>query len=226
MSEIVKRVCLEDPNSVQFGLITEIHEALRSRSIPHWLGGGWALDFLLGEVSRLHGDIDWAIWKTDAPEVTACLGTLGYSKKEVRHPDEHIGFCRLDQYVSFGLLEKTQSGDVVTSGRLDRLALSAWSLLCTGGAAGRPILPDPQRRGPTGREGQLPQTPCWRTSERCRSYRDPEAAHVYCGSAPQIEEASRRGYHVHVRFRADPSRNSFGVRAGRDLTGNIDAEKD
>ena len=71
----------------------------------------------MGEVSRVHGDIDWAIWKTDAPEVTACLGTLGYSKKEVRHPDEHIGFYRLDQYVSFGLLEMTQSGDVVTSGR-------------------------------------------------------------------------------------------------------------
>ncbi len=117
MSEIANRACLEDPNSVQLGLIGEIQEALRSRLIPHWLSGGWAVDFLLGEVSRVHGDIDWAIWKTDAPEVTACLGTLGYSQQKVRHPDEHIGFYGLDQYVSFGLLEKTQSGDVVTSGR-------------------------------------------------------------------------------------------------------------
>lgn len=108
---------MKNPNPVQLELISEIHEALTARSIPHWLGGGWALDFLLGEVTRVHGDVDWAIWKSDAPDVSACLGNLGYSHQDVRHPEEHIGFYKLDQYVSFGLLEKTRSGDVVTSGR-------------------------------------------------------------------------------------------------------------
>lgn len=108
---------LENPNPVQLELISEIHEELTARSIPHWLGGGWALDFLLGEVTRVHGDVDWAVWKSDAPGVIACLGTLGYSSQKVRHPEEHIGFYKFDQYVSFGLLEKTQGGDVVTSGR-------------------------------------------------------------------------------------------------------------
>ena len=117
MSEISIPGCLEDPNPVQLGLVREIHEALTARSIPHWLGGGWALDFLLGEVLRVHSDIDWAIWKSDAAAATSCLGTLGYTHKELRHPEEHIGFYKLDQFVSFGLLEKTQSGDVVTSGR-------------------------------------------------------------------------------------------------------------
>lgn len=117
MSENITRGSSEDPNSVQLGLIREIREALTARSNPHWLSGGWALDFLFGEVSRVHGDVDWAIWKTDAPGVTACLGTLGYSSQKVRHPEEHIGFYKHDQYVSFGLLEKTQGGDVVTSGR-------------------------------------------------------------------------------------------------------------
>ena len=50
MSEISIPGCLEDPNPVQLELIREIHEALTARSIPHWLGGGWALDFLLGEL--------------------------------------------------------------------------------------------------------------------------------------------------------------------------------
>lgn len=107
----------EDSNPVQLGLIREIHEALTARSIPHWLGGGWALDFLLGEITRVHGDVDWAIWKSDAQDVNTCLESLGYSSQKVRHPDEHIGFYKLDQYVSFGLIERTQSGDVVTSGR-------------------------------------------------------------------------------------------------------------
>ncbi len=118
MSESVDIECLADPNSVQLGLIREIHVALKARSVPHWLGGGWALDFLLDEVSRVHGDADWAIWKTDAPDVSACLCALGYTQQEVRHPEEHIGFCKLDQYVSFGLLQRTQSGDVVASGRI------------------------------------------------------------------------------------------------------------
>ncbi len=117
MSETPIDGCLDDPNPVQLGLIREIHGALTARSIPHWLSGGWALDFLLGEVTRVHGDVDWAIWKTDVPDVTACLGTLGYSSQKVRHPEEHIGFYKLDQYVSFGLLEKNHSGEVVTSGR-------------------------------------------------------------------------------------------------------------
>ena len=117
MSESENLECPDDPNSVQLGLIREIHVALKARSVPHWLGGGWALDFLLGEVSRVHGDVDWAIWKTDAPDVSACLCALGYTQQEVRHPEEHIGFYKLDQYVSFGLLQRTQSGDVVTSGR-------------------------------------------------------------------------------------------------------------
>lgn len=117
MSKIIIRGCLEDPNPIQLGLIGEIHEVLTARSIPHWLGGGWALDFLLGECLRVHSDIDWAIWKTDAPTVSTCLEALGYIRKELRHPEEHIGFYKLDQFVSFGLLEKTQSGDIVTSGR-------------------------------------------------------------------------------------------------------------
>ena len=117
MSKHLTLGCSKNSNPIQLGLIREIHEELTARSIPHWLGGGWALDFLLGEITRVHGDVDWAIWKSDAPDVIACLGTLGYSSQKVRHPEEHIGFYKFDQYVSFGLLEKTRGGDVVTSGR-------------------------------------------------------------------------------------------------------------
>ena len=36
---------------------------------------------------------------------------------DLDRPEEHIGFYKLDQFVSFGLLERTGSGEVVTSGR-------------------------------------------------------------------------------------------------------------
>lgn len=117
MSETGIRGCMEEPNPTQLGLIREIHEALTACSAQHWLGGGWAVDFLLGEVLRVHSDIDWAIWKADVPTVTTCLTALGYVPQVLRHPEEHIGFYKLDQFVSFGLLERTGSGEVVTSGR-------------------------------------------------------------------------------------------------------------
>ena len=117
MSETGIRGCMEEPNPTQLGLIREIHEALTACSAQHWLGGGWAVDFLLGEVLRVHSDIDWAIWKADVPTVTTCLTGLGYVPQVLRHPEEHIGFYKLDQFVSFGLLERTGSGEVVTSGR-------------------------------------------------------------------------------------------------------------
>ena len=75
------------------------------------------MDFLLGEALRVHGDVDWAIWKRDAGTVSACLQVLGYAGKVVRHPEEHTGFHKRGQYVGFGLLEETSSGHVVTSAR-------------------------------------------------------------------------------------------------------------
>ncbi len=44
MPKIVIRGCMEDPNSVQLGLIREIHEALTTHSIPHWLVREYIVD--------------------------------------------------------------------------------------------------------------------------------------------------------------------------------------
>ncbi len=135
------RGCLDHPNPIQLGLIREIHQELAAGSIPHWLGGGWALDFLLGEALRVHSDVDWSIWKRDAAAVSVCLGDLGYTRKVVRHPEEHIGFRKHAQYVSFGLLEKTSSGDVVTSGRWTDWPYPQGSLSAPEGQLGDVVCP-------------------------------------------------------------------------------------
>ena len=108
---------MDKTTETHLSIISEVHDLLGAASIPHWLDGGWGLDFLLGRVTGLHDDIDWKIWKKDAAEVAGLLEKTGYRTQKVRHPEEHIGFWRFDQYVSFTLNEIDQEGRAVTSGR-------------------------------------------------------------------------------------------------------------
>jgi len=114
MSEVLNNQNLAE---LQLRLIKEVHELLSFLDIPHWLDGGWALDFLLGEISREHKDIDWLIWKKDALRVRAVLTQHRYCQQTLKHPAEHIGFYKQQVYVSFTLNELNEQGQVVTSGR-------------------------------------------------------------------------------------------------------------
>ena len=102
---------------LQLEIIDEVHRCLHAESIPHWLDGGWALDFLLGRVTRPHSDVDWLIWKKDAERVAALLQARAYRPQTVRHPEEHIGFWKEEQYLSFTLNQLDANGRVVTAGR-------------------------------------------------------------------------------------------------------------
>ncbi|MET9071903.1 hypothetical protein ABZX95_06875 [Streptomyces sp. NPDC004232] len=50
----------------QLALIARTLATARRQGIPLWLRGGWAMDFLPGEVTREHGDSDWFAWARDA----------------------------------------------------------------------------------------------------------------------------------------------------------------
>ncbi len=50
-------------NEAQLRVIREIAELFGAAHIRFWLRGGWALDFLLGEITRPHGDIDPVTWR-------------------------------------------------------------------------------------------------------------------------------------------------------------------
>ena len=49
---------MDDKATTQLRLIAEIEGVLRSARIRFWLRGGWALDFLIGRITRQHSDID------------------------------------------------------------------------------------------------------------------------------------------------------------------------
>lgn len=53
------RADVHDPVEDQLGAIVECLAAARELCIPVWLRGGWAVDFVLGRVTRGYAHIDW-----------------------------------------------------------------------------------------------------------------------------------------------------------------------
>jgi lincosamide nucleotidyltransferase A/C/D/E len=53
-------------------------DALRSRGISAWVHGGWGIDALLGEETRIHDDLDLVVQVADWPRIRPALAGLGY----------------------------------------------------------------------------------------------------------------------------------------------------
>jgi lincosamide nucleotidyltransferase A/C/D/E len=51
--------------------------------VPIWIDGGWAADALLGEETRVHGDLDIAIEQKHVAQLRQLLTDRGY--KEIKH---------------------------------------------------------------------------------------------------------------------------------------------
>jgi len=58
--------------------VLDLLSALRSLEIPVWLDGGWAIDALLGEQTRVHDDLDLVSRIEDSPRIEEALGEHGY----------------------------------------------------------------------------------------------------------------------------------------------------
>ena len=68
-----------DQTTAQLGALADLSARLGSADLPFWLRGGWALDFLLGRVSREHDDLDVVAWRRDADALRALLEGAGWS---------------------------------------------------------------------------------------------------------------------------------------------------
>ncbi len=65
-------------NDTQLSLLREIDGILRGARIRYWLRGGWALDFILGKVTREHGDIDLVAWKRNEARIARLFQDHGF----------------------------------------------------------------------------------------------------------------------------------------------------
>ncbi len=103
--------------AIHLALIDEVASVLSDAGIDHWLFGGWAVDFLVGQTTRTHSDVEFVAWHRDLPAITRILQTSGYSPIGVRYPDDGAAFSKNDQRLGFIFIDETADGQIVTPGR-------------------------------------------------------------------------------------------------------------
>lgn len=81
-----------------------------------WLRGGWAMDFFLGEVTRVHDDIDWFVWVGEARSLRVGLERRGWSAQPGPPLDQQIDLVRDELESSFALLDEDDAGDIIVGG--------------------------------------------------------------------------------------------------------------
>jgi hypothetical protein len=70
-------------------IIREISDALTCAGVDHWLFGGWAVDFAVGDMTRQHRDVDFVVWEVDLPRITELLRFLRYRARAKLSHDMH-----------------------------------------------------------------------------------------------------------------------------------------
>ncbi len=58
--------------------VLAVTTALTSAGVPHWVGGGWGVDALVGRQTRAHRDLDLAVDSDYLDPAVRLLGGLGY----------------------------------------------------------------------------------------------------------------------------------------------------
>lgn len=105
---------IDGQTRAQLDLIREIDEALSRPRVGFWLRGGWAIDFLLGEVTRPHADIDLVAWLRHRERVQRALVEASFEL--IRETEVQSDFCKNDQDVSFVFLKRAGDGGIVAHG--------------------------------------------------------------------------------------------------------------
>jgi hypothetical protein len=114
----------------QIEVIQELGARLSALRVRFWLRGGWAVDFMLGRITRSHDDVDVVVWHRHRRRVHQALSAAGFSL--LRDTDTQTDYRARGQVVSLCYLERDDKGRIVTQG------IPVW--LWLDGALGRRLL--------------------------------------------------------------------------------------
>jgi hypothetical protein len=101
-------------NQRQLTLLREIDYFLGTARMRYWLRGGWALDFLLGETTREHGDIDLVTWKRHRSRIHQIFQEHGFA--EVDSTASYLQVQKEGETVSILFIVRRPDGAIATTG--------------------------------------------------------------------------------------------------------------
>jgi Aminoglycoside-2''-adenylyltransferase len=104
----------DDRLRAQLGLLGELEALFAALRVRAWLRGGWALDFLLGKVTRPHADIDLVTWTRHRPRLHRALPARGFALE--RELPVQTDFTKEGQWVSVVFVARGRDGGVTTPG--------------------------------------------------------------------------------------------------------------
>ncbi|MFK9091446.1 nucleotidyltransferase domain-containing protein [Bacillus salipaludis] len=98
----------------QLNILREINEICLSQNFLLWLRGGWAIDFLLGKITRLHSDIDLVTWIQYRERLEQAMVNSGFKKIPVS--EFQTDFLKNDIDVSFVFVRLSDDGNIIANG--------------------------------------------------------------------------------------------------------------
>ena len=97
----------------QLAAISSLGQVLGDAGIEHWLFGGWAVDFWVGEVTRPHDDIDVAAWRHDYDGIRSALIAAGWEHTPTAEDLVGTRYRKGIAEVEFSFVEASDGGSVV-----------------------------------------------------------------------------------------------------------------
>jgi hypothetical protein len=108
----------------QLAAIGSLDNLLTREGIEYWLFGGWAVDFHAGRITRLHDDVDIAVWAKHVGRVSALLGRAGWRHAPDPGEDGYTTFERDGVRLELAFLDRGDDGKIFTP--LRRGARGGW----------------------------------------------------------------------------------------------------
>jgi hypothetical protein len=131
---------MDETTAAQLALIEELTALLSAAAVPHWLFGGWAVDFLVGAVTRRHADVEFVVWRYDLDRIAPLLAAHGYRSVPAA-ADEVVAFDKRGHAVQFCVIERRADGGISTPGRFADWSWLPGSLSAPPGRLGALVCP-------------------------------------------------------------------------------------
>jgi hypothetical protein len=94
----------------QLNVLQEINDICTSLNATFWLRGGWAIDFLLGRVTRSHSDLDLVSMIQHRNELENALVNAGFQQIPVT--EFQTDFLKDGVDISFVFVERSNEGRI------------------------------------------------------------------------------------------------------------------